>query len=231
MLEQQQCACGTGFFTARKNVTQCRRCRRGSRWQNAGQRRREREIAALGDHTTADFLTIIRAQNYVCFWCCAPLREESGKIVATRDHLVPISRRGSNCKSNIAAACLPCNQAKGGMTATEYHIFLKARVHRFSEFSGVPAYTEGVDFEEKQRPLSIQNLPAELQETFRRLLSRRAMNTAPDYKATRVALKTQARELLKTEPQTLVFLGMDVDRKAARRQELKAQIEQWRSRA
>ncbi len=36
------------------------------------------------------------------------------------EHIVPLSRGGSNRVSNLALACRPCNQAKGTQTAEEF---------------------------------------------------------------------------------------------------------------
>lgn len=36
------------------------------------------------------------------------------------EHIIPISRGGSNCASNVTLACRPCNQLKGNKTAEEF---------------------------------------------------------------------------------------------------------------
>lgn len=42
----------------------------------------------------------------------------------TRDHYIPISRGGSNAKSNIKAACYACNHLKGDMMPDQWEQFM-----------------------------------------------------------------------------------------------------------
>lgn len=39
------------------------------------------------------------------------------------DHVVPLSRGGSNNKANKVGACVPCNREKGDMTLEEYALW------------------------------------------------------------------------------------------------------------
>lgn len=209
MLNQKQCECGTRFSTAKPGVERCGKCRRRARWTNSRELRRVREANSIGSHTTAQFLAIIRKQKYLCFWCRSLLRDALGKLLATRGHMMPIARGGSDSIFNIAAECMPCNREKGNMSAGEYRVFLTAHNRGFSEVSAVPASSEGISFEEKHRELRITDLPVELQDGFKVLLAAHAM----------------------TEPQTMVFRGMEVERKRARRQELlRSQVEELRNR-
>ena len=43
-----------------------------------------------------------------CQWCALPLTEGT----ATTDHLVPLSRGGTNDWDNLCLACLPCNRKR-----------------------------------------------------------------------------------------------------------------------
>lgn len=56
---------------------------------------------------------------------------------ATKDHLTPLSRGGSDEIGNIVPACIDCNRAKGEMTESE---FRTARAHITARFSlaGLP---------------------------------------------------------------------------------------------
>jgi len=47
-------------------------------------------------------------QGNKCFYCETPLDRNE----ATLDHIVPLSKGGGHCDSNIVAACLKCNCAK-----------------------------------------------------------------------------------------------------------------------
>lgn len=48
------------------------------------------------------------AQRAVCHWCPAPLDYAS----ATLDHLIPLSRGGSNSEDNFVLACEECNKSR-----------------------------------------------------------------------------------------------------------------------
>lgn len=48
-----------------------------------------------------------------CHWCQTPLTLET----ATIDHLVPLSRGGSNYLNNLVLSCRPCNAQKGSLAA------------------------------------------------------------------------------------------------------------------
>ena len=60
--------------------------------------------------------------DHLCMYCG---RELPGYLL-TRDHLVPLSRGGSDCWSNVVAACRGCNYAKGSRTPDEAGMSLLA---------------------------------------------------------------------------------------------------------
>ena len=54
---------------------------------------------------------------------CSVLLTKSGPTKATKDHVVPRSKGGSNARYNIVMACYACNQAKDDsipFTASEH---------------------------------------------------------------------------------------------------------------
>ena len=72
-------------------------------------RRRAWKMAAGGSHTRAEWESLCAAYGYRCLAC--------GKHVRlTEDHIVPLSRGGSDSIDNIQPLCLPCNQRKGVRT-------------------------------------------------------------------------------------------------------------------
>ncbi len=81
-------------------------------------RRRARKRQAGGSHTRADIQRILEAQNFLCVYCPADLREVKRHL----DHIQPISRGGSNNKENLQWLCASCNQSKH---AHDHNSFLK----------------------------------------------------------------------------------------------------------
>lgn len=79
-------------------------------------RRRARKLAAPGSHTAADIAALLVAQKHRCANCGADLR----KVKRHLDHIQPLSRGGSEDKSNLAWLCGPCNQSKGARDPIEY---------------------------------------------------------------------------------------------------------------
>ena len=59
---------------------------------------------------------------HLCMYCG---RQFPGHLL-TRDHLVPLSRGGADCWSNVVAACRGCNHAKGSRTPDEAGMSLLA---------------------------------------------------------------------------------------------------------
>jgi CRISPR/Cas system Type II protein with McrA/HNH and RuvC-like nuclease domain len=57
-----------------------------------------------------------------CWYCFKALSLLPGESVelATKDHLIPTSRGGSESIDNIAPACFACNRKKGDMTEQEF---------------------------------------------------------------------------------------------------------------
>ena len=69
---------------------------------------------ASGSHTLVQWQSLLEQHKYRCFWhrrynnCDLILT----KRTATRDHVIPVSRGGSNDISNIVPACQSCNSRK-----------------------------------------------------------------------------------------------------------------------
>jgi 5-methylcytosine-specific restriction endonuclease McrA len=75
---------------------------------NAHARRRAREAAAIGSYTAAEWEFVKAAQEYRCLICgmYEPL------IKLTVDHVIPLSKGGTNTADNLAGLCGPCNSHK-----------------------------------------------------------------------------------------------------------------------
>jgi 5-methylcytosine-specific restriction endonuclease McrA len=57
--------------------------------------------------------------GYRCQYCGRHRAELRGREFLTRDHVVPLSRGGSNIWGNVVTACSPCNNRKGNHLAAE----------------------------------------------------------------------------------------------------------------
>lgn len=68
-----------------------------------------------------------RNRAFFCMDQCPPQKTNlkdkpcayCGGVATTRDHIVPVSRGGSNIPTNVVPACLSCNSRKGNRTAEE----------------------------------------------------------------------------------------------------------------
>jgi 5-methylcytosine-specific restriction endonuclease McrA len=100
------------------------------RKQQALQKLVAREIARTVTRNPAGHIWLARhveRQNGRCAYCGIPvfLPPKHGKEDrrATLDHVVPLVRGGADSEANTVAACLACNNAKGGaMTAQAFRM-------------------------------------------------------------------------------------------------------------
>lgn len=84
--------------------------------KSAKARRRALESAALGTHTADDIQKQYVSQKGRCWHCGEPLGD-----TYHADHLVPLSRGGSNDARNIVLACATCNLSKNNRMTWEWN--------------------------------------------------------------------------------------------------------------
>lgn len=72
-------------------------------------RRRVRKAHAEGTHTRVDELEQLKRQKHKCYYCHKKIVDGNWHI----DHVVPLSRGGSDWPDNIVIACPYCNDSKG----------------------------------------------------------------------------------------------------------------------
>jgi 5-methylcytosine-specific restriction endonuclease McrA len=81
----------------------------------ANQRRRARQLHSDGRFSVADIQHKYEMQKGLCAYCDCALNG-----IYHIDHVVPISRGGSNSIENIVLSCPQCNLSKGAKTLSEW---------------------------------------------------------------------------------------------------------------
>ena len=67
--------------------------------------------------------------GYRCVYCGRHRQELRGREFLTRDHVVPMSRGGTNTWENVVTACSPCNNRKGSRLPSESAMHLLHEPH------------------------------------------------------------------------------------------------------
>lgn len=84
-------------------------------------KRRARKAGALGEFTAEEFKALCEAFAHRCAYCDQPCD------ALTADHVVPLSKGGTNYIDNIVPACKSCNSRKHDKTPAEF-VWMLGRV-------------------------------------------------------------------------------------------------------
>jgi 5-methylcytosine-specific restriction endonuclease McrA len=68
-----------------------------------------------GTFTNEEWQDRLLEYNYCCAYCYKPFSVEE----LTIDHMIPLSRGGTNTIDNLVPACISCNSRKGTKTPLE----------------------------------------------------------------------------------------------------------------
>jgi 5-methylcytosine-specific restriction endonuclease McrA len=90
----------------RKKRAQYRK-KNAERYRSHVRNRRAAAKAIPGSHTKDDILTILEAQNYRCAYCRRSIRRTHHV-----DHIIALSKGGTNWPSNLQLTCSGCNLRK-----------------------------------------------------------------------------------------------------------------------
>lgn len=84
-----------------------------------GQKAYKARRRAAGPLTSATVRAIL---SKPCAYC--------GAVATEVDHVLPVSRGGTNVEENLAPACAPCNQSKGSRTPEEWRACGNSTIER-----------------------------------------------------------------------------------------------------
>lgn len=80
-----------------------------------GDRKRVKGVENAGEYQPSDLITLFDEQNGRCFYCGITLSWSIDGDVH-HDHMIPLSKGGSNTIDNIVICCLSCNASKKNKT-------------------------------------------------------------------------------------------------------------------
>jgi len=82
-------------------------------------RARVRRLSAEGNHTIADVRRLFALQGEKCAACRCRIYH-SGSLKYEVDHVLPLSKGGSDYPNNLQLLCLSCNRRKTNKTPAEW---------------------------------------------------------------------------------------------------------------
>lgn len=84
--------------------------------RSAKLRRRARALGAEGSHTAGQWTDLCEAHGWFCDYCGTELDQTT----VTRDHVIPLTRGGTDYIDNLVPCCHSCNSRKHTSTVDEF---------------------------------------------------------------------------------------------------------------
>jgi 5-methylcytosine-specific restriction endonuclease McrA len=122
-----------------KERAQNRRWREGNPFVVAmtAARNRARELKVESTLTAGEWRDVVERANFICHICGDEVCFEIGSPNRlSLDHVIPLSRGGTNVKENVAPAHNRCNKARSNMTMSEFGVWLNRVLNFRSNDSG-----------------------------------------------------------------------------------------------
>jgi len=115
--------CGKQFLWDRTITgTDARRCSKRCTRKTGRAVRRAKAAKAGGTYTWAEVMRIFLAHDKRCAYCHEPVEGQPDP-----DHVVPLSRGGSNSITNVVPCCRPCNADKSNHLLSEWNTVRASR--------------------------------------------------------------------------------------------------------
>jgi 5-methylcytosine-specific restriction endonuclease McrA len=111
---QEACAWQKEYYHTHKDAIRAR-IRSQPTLQRSYRHARAGRMRGAG-HLTSDVVHRVLAKNF-CAYCREPFNETRKKTI---DHVVPLSKGGTNAEHNLVAACGSCNSKKNARTGEEF---------------------------------------------------------------------------------------------------------------
>lgn len=77
------------------------------RLKDLNRKHRRRSWTGEGHVSPQEWAAILAAHDHRCAYC------QTSELPLEMDHVIPLSKGGPHCATNIVPACKPCNSSKG----------------------------------------------------------------------------------------------------------------------
>lgn len=84
-------------------------------------KRRALEYNAIHENYSNWIKEVKSHKKFTCYWC----GQRFSTKLFTKDHIIPLSRGGTDTKDNLVASCSFCNTSKGAKMPYEFNLTLK----------------------------------------------------------------------------------------------------------